>query len=272
VTEVSSSRAGSGQRTRRRGSRMWRSLAVLGGAAALLLSMSTTAFAGARHAGVQSTDETDRFNVGARTTFGWPSLPQPKVDNATSSGWVGQFLSDGTFYQAGVVVNQGQCGWSCATYFAQAYDRYNNLILNWPGCGSCFGTPGTHTYAIVHGQLGQLNNWYATFDGVRYQNDDIWPPAANSGSNMPFAVAETSLAPTNGPPPDPGDSMGPFTFSNKALQTKYGSTWYDTYHAVVYFYNGVCPPINVLGWGYQSASAGTNMTGYSCSSIGSALW
>jgi hypothetical protein len=66
----------------------------------------------------------------------------------------------------------------------------------------------------------------------------------------------------------PDLQLGPLTATDygtgvKALQTKSGNIWRDTLHAYALFLNQVCPPINVYGWGYQSASMG-NMPGYAC--------
>jgi hypothetical protein len=123
------------------------------------------------------------------------------------------------------------------------------------------------------GQMGPVYYWYPTFDGVRYQNSEIWVNAPNSGPwiegppNAPEVFAELSLAP-QGPMPNPSSQLGPLTATNqgtgvKALQTKFGATWFDTQHADAYFVNQVCPPLNVYGWGYQSASMGT-LNGYAC--------
>jgi hypothetical protein len=56
--------------------------------------------------------------------------------------------------------------------------------------------------------------------------------------------------------------VGPLTANDygtgvNALQTKFVTAWYDTLQADAFFVNQVCPPINVYGWGYQSASMGT---------------
>lgn len=219
-----------------------------------------------------SVDPTDRWNVGARSRFSTPSLLQSSTSGAAHFFYIGQVLSDGTFYQGGIAVNHYNCGDSCLGFFAQAFDPSGNQILNWPGCGSCYGagTTGFHVYAIEHTTIGSINNWYLTFDGTRYPNEDIYPPAPNSGNNVPWVYAEVSNVPT-GPTPDPADTMGPLTATSKALQTKFSGAWYDTYHADAWFQNPYCPPINVRGWGYQSGSVGTNLGG-DCVGSGAILW
>jgi hypothetical protein len=242
------------------------------GSAVLMLGMATGVAAGARQAGAHSTDPTDKYNVGARSTIGAIPLPQYKLEAATSSSvWVGEILSDGSFYQVGAATNLTQCGFSCFTYFVQAFDPRQNLVLAWPG-GAQIGSDATHTYAMQNQYLGNgIYDWYATFDGTRYNNTDYYPPTGNSGSNIPYAVTESA---NNSVMPDPGDTMGDGTY-NKALQTRYCGTscsWYDTYHAAVYYLNPYCQPINVVGWGYNSFSSGTGLTGYNCRSNGTALW
>jgi hypothetical protein len=242
---------------------MRRFLASLSGAAVLLLALSPVA--SAKQVGAISTDTTDFNNVGAKTTFASPYLPQYSVDNATQYFFIGEDLADGSFYQAGFGVNYGGCGRSCVTYFAWAFDPAGHVVLAWPPGGGVFGTSGTHTYAIQRGnQFGSAWNWYATFDGTRYQNDDFYPPASSAGSHYPWAVSEVVIS--NGTPSN-SDDMGPVLFQ-PALRTKFGSSWYDSFHASAYFSGPWCPPYNVTG-GYEWERAG-NISGYACAS--GAIW
>jgi hypothetical protein len=176
-------------------------------------------------------------------------------------------LFDGTFYQAGIKV----CGSQCLQWFAQAYDANQHQILDWTGP---YTTPGYPTYHDVAIQVERiefgLDNWYPTFDNVRASGGNIsLYQVPNSGNNVPEVAAELSLAASGGPMPNPNDQMGPLTATNqgtgvKALQTESGNIWRDTLHAQAMFVNQVCPPINVYGWGYQSASMGNNFPGHAC--------
>lgn len=218
----------------------------------------------ARQAGIISIDPIDRWNYGARSHFTTTTYQTPTVDGATQFFWIGQTLSDGSFYQAGILA----CGSHCLHWFAQAFDRYNNRILDWGWPSPVSGT-AYHDVAIQVTQMGPVYNWYATFDGVRYQNDDFWPNAPNSGYSpgVPGVFAELSLHP-QGPMPNPSSQLGPLTATDygtgvKALQTYTGAQWRDTQHADALFLNQYCPPLNVYGWGYESASMGT-LNGYAC--------
>ena len=227
----------------------------------------------ARQAGIISVDPVDRYNVGVRSHFTVSTYQTPAVDGAHQFFWVAESLSDGTFYQAGITA----CGSQCLEWFAQAFDRNGTLILNWPGCPSCYPTtPGYHDVAIQRGQMGQVYYWYPTFDDVRYQNSEIWVNAPDSGpgtppANPPEVFAELSLHP-QGPMPNPNSQLGPLTATDygtgvKAHQTRFpvpgggfaGMTPFTRMHSSS---NQVCPPINVYGCGYQSALG--NFTGHAC--------
>ncbi len=213
-----------------------------------------------RQAGIIDLETSDWYNVGVRSHFTTSTYQTPAVDGANQFFWVGQSLSNGTFYQAGIRA----CGSQCLQWFAQAYDANSQRILSWLGSTT---TPAYHDVAIQMVRVDSLYNWYPTFDGVRYQNSDIWNIAPNSGPTNPKVFAELSLMP-GGPMPNPSSQLGPLTATDygtgvKALQTKFGTGWQDALHAYALFVNKVCPPINVYGWGYQSASMGT-LNGYAC--------
>jgi hypothetical protein len=218
-----------------------------------------------RAAAVQSIDSGDYYNQGFRSHFTTSTWQTPAADRAGQAFWVGETLLDGTFYQAGIAV----CGSQCLRWFAQAYDASNRQILNWVGTTLASGT-GYHDVAIqVETIEFGLNNWYPTFDNVRPNGGNIsLLHVQNSGTNVPEVAAELSLAASGGPMPNPNSQLGPLTATDfgtgvKALQTKSGNIWRDTLRAQAFFVNQVCLPINVYGWGYQSASMG-NFTDHAC--------
>jgi hypothetical protein len=217
-----------------------------------------------RQAAIISIDHSDWYNVGVRSHLTTSTYQTPPVDGAGQAFWVGELLSDNSAYQVGIKA----CGSQCLEWFAQAFDKNGTLVLDWTGPTTTPGYPTYHDVAIQMAQSGFEYDWYPTFDGARADpNSDFWTIAPNSGTNGPQVVAELSLHP-QGPMPDPNSMLGPLTATNqgtgvKAMQTKIGTTWRDTLHADAWFLNQVCPPINVYGWGYQSASMG-NFAGHAC--------
>lgn len=255
---------------------MRRLLVGLAGAAMLMTATSAGALAGVRQAGGASTVTSDTYNTGVRSQISAVRLPQYASDNATHYFWTGEFLRDGSAYQAGTAVNYAGCGSSCWTFFAQAFDFNGNRVLAWPPVGTLFGTNANHMVGFMATYVNSTTtDWWAAFDGVRYANTDYYVNAPDSGPYVPSDISETSV---NGPvQPNPNDDMGYANFFSPAMQTfdQANGAWRDTISAqIVYPFgdNQYCPPINVVPSSYQVFSAGAPLGRYPCGAPGALLW
>ncbi len=249
---------------------MARTLIAIAVSVLMQILLASTALAGVRQIGAQSTDPTDQFNIGAQTIFASPPLPQARVDDGHQFYWVGEFLGDGMFYQVGLAVNYLQCGSSCVSYFVQGFDAAGNQVLAWPPV-CCFGSAGIHTYDLQ--RADQLPDghwrWVARFDGQGFQNTDLFSFAADSSTNKPAAISEIAGGGVAGLP-DLSDDLGPTTFS-PALKTRFpGTGFLDTNSAIVRAVNAPCPPYNAFSSGFNSVVSGK--PGGACNPDGTALW
>lgn len=87
------------------------------------LGLESPAWADVRQIGAQSTDATDQNAVGARTTLTEPGAIQD-YDSATYYLWIGAYLADGSFYQAGYARHRDGC--TSNRWFVAGFDPSGN--------------------------------------------------------------------------------------------------------------------------------------------------
>jgi hypothetical protein len=222
-----------------------------------------------RQIGVSSTDVSDEFSTGGHVDIGRFPLPQSTVDGASVFFWVGLNLSDGTFIQAGTASRIPSCQTSQA-WFAQAYDMYNNQIMNASGsCGMAQDPWRTFKVQRDSSCVAGICGWRAYMNGSALSGTGIAVSATDSGTNRPGAIAEIST--TTGTLSSTSDALGPIGFNN--LGTLFSGTSYPTLSAVWYMLGSTvpCPPFN-SHWNSGYFISTGKMSGYSCASAGGKAW
>ena len=209
--------------------------------------------------GVQA-DATDAYVTALRATIS-TRLPQRVAAGTTSYYWVGSYLADGSFIQAGYYVPAyapDAAGWF--------YCAFTHAGVKGPcvygALGSVAGT--AHAYALVAstGPDGQPV-WSATLDGQPL-GTFAWS-AGESGSYSPAVYAESSAE----HPQDAESILGPVTVGSFAIRL-HGAGTYQPVSAVYPIYSAdVCPPYGVRALGGDRVSLGS---GLDCPNPLVALW
>jgi hypothetical protein len=177
-----------------------------------------------RQLGAHSSDTSDYNAVAVRTTMTAPATPVAVGDGATRFFWIGTYMSDGSFYQAGLETRWVD-GCTSLEYFVYAFDAspQENTLLS--KAGPCGGITGTHTFTLKrtgpNGRGGYywqtfLDNSTAALSGSTYST-----PAASIGSHTPYVISETSAF-TQAAVPDANDQL-PGVKYYPALQVSFGS-------------------------------------------------
>lgn len=210
--------------------------------------------------GVQA-DTGDAHATAMRATIG-TRLPQRVAPGTTNYYWVGSYLADGSFIQAGYYVpaySPDSAGW-----FYCAFTRAGVK-------GPCvYGTVGSvsgaaHTYALAAsiGPDGQPV-WEATLDGQPI-GSFAWS-AGESGRYSPAVYAESAAM-----RPHAAESiLGPVTIAYFAIRPR-GASSYRLVSAVypAYSTGDVCPSYGVRALGHDRAALGS---GLDCPNPLLALW
>jgi hypothetical protein len=185
-------------------------------------------------AGVEDTN-----SVGARSTIE-TRLPQQVSKDTTNYFWVGAYLRDGSFVQAGYYVpwfDSAHAGWFYCAFYSDGRE------------GPCvYGTLGSagkdqtlHSYSIEGATKAGKPYWRVWLDRTLLGRFD-WT-VADTGSNVAMIYAESS-----GSAPHLGTSrLGPVDFVAGLNVLHRGATKYQPASELLVVYNApnVCPPYGV---------------------------
>jgi hypothetical protein len=145
-----------------------------------------------RQIGALSTDSVGgEYNQSEATTVSSPLRPSTEYDNPTVFNWIGSFLSDNSFVQAGYAFNQTDCPNDFELFFewftpsgATTYTRSH-----------CHITPQAMTFSINNRGSNGQNAWNgeASTGGI-IGSTYVDNAASSTGANEPYAVSELSVA------------------------------------------------------------------------------
>lgn len=208
-----------------------------------------------------------RQDTGVRATIE-TRVPQRVSKQTTNYFWVGAYLSDRSFVQAGYYVpgnDDAHAGWF---YCAFTADGQKGPCTLGP-LGSAGGNGARHTYALEAeappGNAKGATIWHVRMDGMTI-GQFTWA-AGDTGAYPPGIYAESS-----GYAPHAATSqLGPVDFSGGIQVRPAGQTAYVAApHALVqYNATNVCPPYGVAADGSGGARLGS---GLDCAAEDSMLW
>ncbi len=170
------------------------------------------------------------------------TLPQQVSANTTSYYWVGSYLVDGSFIQAGYYVparDARHAGWFYCAFFANSKEGpcvYGAL-------GSAGGNGAVHTYTLesLPEALGSATIWRVELDGALL-GQFTWT-IGESGSNTPVIYAESSGYAAHAAT----SVLGPVDFPQTIQVRRAGASVYTpaAHLWVVYDAPNVCPPYGI---------------------------
>lgn len=211
--------------------------------------------------GLSAGDE-DRNATGMRATI-VTTLPQRVSANTTNYFWVGSYLADGSFIQAGYYVpahENSNAGWFYCAFHADAKEgpcEYGPL-------GSVGVNGASHTYTLQSSIDATTSEtvWLVTLDDT-VLGEFPWS-VGTSGTNTPVIYAESS-----GFMAHPATSeLGPVDFRTAIEVRVSGSESYNAapHLFVVYSAPNVCPPYGIS----RDSNGGVLLgSGLSCPARGS---
>ncbi len=167
-------------------------------------------------------------NITIRTVY-------DRVNGDAHSYWVGGFLSNLAFIQAGYLnevstTNQPYC---CAWFFEYFPAGNSNCCAPVVGPQGSAGPIGSwHTYSMIHAGNGV---WSFYMDG-KILGSTPSLGALNSGNHAPAGIAEVAQASSN------NDVLGPAEFKDMWYRT--GATWLRVPSASSFIYYGAGTPLN----------------------------
>lgn len=193
-----------------------------------------------------------------RTKISQPPLPQATSDAAGVSFvylWIGTYLPDGSFYQAGFVTRDYDCP-TQLRWFVWGFNPAGETTLS--TFGPC-GLTGAHSFTLRYEAQypNGMYSWLANMEGTTLPHSRFFARSRNIGTLLPWAVSETSRLGTA--LPNVNNQMGPVTYE-PALQARVGGTWYSIEHAGSYYWNAPCPPHNTYSTAFNRIRAGAPIT------------
>lgn len=202
--------------------------------------------------GVQA-DAGDAHATAMRATIS-TRLPERVAAGTTNYYWVGSYLADGSFIQAGYYVPAyapDSAGWF---YCAFTRDGVKGPCVYGP-LGSIAGPSAAHTYALASAPRpdGQAM-WSASLDGQPI-GSFAWS-ADETGTAAPAVYAESSAV----RPQAAASILGPITVAGFAIRPR-GERSYRPVRAVYPTYSAgdVCPPYGVRALGGNRAALGSGL-------------
>lgn len=204
-------------------------------------------------------------DTGVRTVIE-TRLPQRVSDQTTNYFWVGAYLSDGSFLQAGYYVSSNDtthAGWFYCAFAAGG--QKGPCAMGPAESAGDNGSRHTYTLETVPGKTAGTIEWRAAMDGTTV-GQFTWT-AGDTGAYMPAIYAESS-----GYAPHAASSqLGPVDFSGGIQVRPSGQTGYVTAAHVQVQYNAadICPPYGVATDGSGGALLGS---GLDCPAGSSLLW
>jgi hypothetical protein len=222
-----------------------------------------SAGAGVRQVGGWGYSSTNAYSgaTAVRTTITQPALPQTTYDAPGVSFvylWIGTYLADGSFYQAGYVTRDYDCP-TKLRWFVWAFNPQGQTAVS--KFGPC-GLTGKNTFTLRQARLPMGEYvWVADMNGSSLSGSLFVPAARDIGTNLPNVVSETSRL--TSALPNVNNQMGPVTYE-PALQVRHDGIWKNVARAASYYWNAPCPPHNVYSNAYNRIRAGAPMTQYAC--------
>ena len=231
-----------------------RGMGILPGATAQATSTSAHAFwqVGLTADGVQDHD------TGMRTTI-TTLLPEHVSAGTTDYFWVGSYLADGSFIQAGYYVSWSNN--SAAGYFYCAFDPQGKEgPCQFGPAGSAGDNATPHTYTLE----ASGNRWSVQVDGVTV-GGFAWS-SGDTGASVPVVYAESSGFSAHAAV----SQLGPVSFSGIDVRPAGSSAYITAPHVrVIYSDTNVCPPYGAARDGHGGALLGS---GLPCPERWSTLW
>jgi hypothetical protein len=193
-------------------------------------------------------------------------VPQRVSDQTTNYFWVGAYLSDGSFLQAGYYIpwyDDAHAGWFYCAFAAGG--QKGPCSLGPLGSAGANGSRHTYTIETVPGTTAGKIDWRATMDGTTV-GQFTWT-AGSTGAYMPGIYAESS----GFAPHAAASQLGPVDFSGGVQVRPSGQTGYVTAPHAQVQYNAanICPPYGVATDGAGGALLGS---GLDCPVGDSLLW
>lgn len=191
-------------------------------------------------------------------------LPQQVSNQTTNYYWVGAYLSDGSFIQAGYYVpwyDTAHAGWFYCAFYAGGREgpcKYGPL-------GSAGDASSRHMYTLetVAGATS-TPEWRVRVDSA-VVGQFAWN-VGDTGVSAPVIYAESS----GFAPHDPTSLLGPVDFSGLYVRPSGASVYTAAPHLrVVYNALNVCPPYGVAADGHGGALLGS---GLACPDRWTPLW
>ena len=214
--------------------------------------------------GIQAAGAPDQ-DTGVRTIIE-TRLPQRVSDQTTDYYWIGAYLSDGSFVQAGYYISwldDTRAGWFYCAFTANG--QKGPCAMGTLGSAGGNGSRHTYTLETLSGATTGGVEWRVTLDGATI-GQFAWT-AGDTGNFMPGIYAESS-----GYTPHAATSqLGPVRFSGGIQVRPSGQTDYVAApHAQVqYNATDICPPYGVAADGLGIALLGS---GLDCPPGSSQLW
>lgn len=192
-------------------------------------------------------------------------LPQRVSDQTTNYYWVGAYLSDGSFIQAGYYVpwyDTSHAGWFYCAFYAGGREgpcKYGTL-------GSAGIASSRHTYTLeaAGNDSAGKPEWRVQLDTATI-GQFAWT-AGDTGTSAPVIYAESSGFAAH----DPTSTLGPVDFSGLEVRPAGASAYVAAPHLrVVYNALNVCPPYGVAADKHGGVLLGS---GLSCPIRWTLLW
>jgi hypothetical protein len=212
--------------------------------------------------------------TGMRTSI-TTRLPQTVAAQTTNYYWIGSYLDDGSFVQAGYFVSwsdPSDAGWFYCSFNAAGTE--GPCVYGPEGSAGADGT--THTYALEAAPTSATNGgadgtdtggatWAVYVDGAA-AGQFAWS-SGNTGDNSPSAYAESS----GFAPHQATSRLGPVDFPAPIAARPDGQTAYvpADHLRPVYSASDVCPPYGADADGQGGVLLGS---GLDCPSAGQWLW
>ena len=182
-------------------------------------------------------------------------LPQQVSENTTNYFWVGTYLTDGSFIQAGYFVpwyDESHAGWFYCAFYPDG--REGPCVYGASGSAGASGSDHLYTLEATIGASEHVS-WKITFDDV-VVGKFVWS-SGTTGPYVPMIYAESS-----GYIPHPGTSqLGPVDFVSGLEILHAGQAQFapaiDLY--VVYSAPAVCPPYGIGKDGHGGILLGSGL-------------
>lgn len=193
-------------------------------------------------------------DTGIRTSI-QTVTPQQVSNQTTNYYWVGAYLSDGSFIQAGYYVpwyDSAHAGWFYCAFYAGGHEgpcQYGPL-------GSVGANASMHTYTMetVGGAAGAAV-WRVQVDSASV-GEFTWA-AGDTGTSAPVIYAESSGFAAH----SPTSRLGPVDFSGLDLRPAGASGYVAAPHLrVVYNAFNVCPPYGAAVDGHGGVLLGSGLS------------